>query len=273
MKTLLITNYWYPYNHSGTMRWLQLANAGLEFDVLTQRKPREGFIDETLPATNNKVFKVGRNIPAVFWDITLVAVCMVFKYDCIIITVPPQTLLFTAYILQKIHRRVVIDVRDSIDGWDNKLKPVLSPVLKWIYKRIKNKVVSFQFLDESAYVVRSGYADVTRDSLLKNNGWSFFKSERGKYYSWITCCEFGLINDYRNKPKGYGSSSFCTLRHLGYQDLPIHFHPEVHNCELNSWSEAVELYKNYISGVNNGLNVERNRCTLYEQISKCAIQV
>ena len=255
MKTLLITNYWYPYNHSGTMRWLQLANAGLEFDVLTQRKPREGFIDETLPMVDRRKITFLSNIPAVLWGFLVILRVIFTRYDTYIFTQPPSTLVFPAYIMQLLRRNVILDSRDHMETWDNPFREYFLPALRPTYLKIKNRVVSMQHFDYSAYVIRSGYLSLTR----KFDDWVFDPwSKRRNYRQYIRSAEFGIITDYRNRPickatgYPYGSSSFCTLRYLGYKNLPEYFHPEVHNCKLNSWEEAVELYKNYISGVNNG---------------------
>jgi len=252
MKILLITNYWHPYNHAGTMRWLQLANHGLQFDILTQEKPNEGFVDHTLPCTysRRRIYRHGRAYPAVCFGALSLFYVLVYKlyrnYDCIIITCPPQTFLGTAYFLQRIHKRVIVDMRDSIDGWDHKLKLLYLPILKWLYKRIKNKVVSFQFLDPTATVIRSGYDEVSRFNESLGWGWMSINTRRA-YEQYINSLAIGFINYYCHKPKGYGSSSFCTLRYLGFKNLPRHFHNEVHDCDLNSWDEAVAMYQRYLA--------------------------
>ena len=103
MKTLLITNYWYPFNHGGTMRWLQLGRY-LDFDVLTSKKPRGAFYDETLPFRDRRTYRHFSNLPAILFGIFIIPFVLALRYDLYVITIPPYSLTFVAYVLTKLGR-------------------------------------------------------------------------------------------------------------------------------------------------------------------------
>lgn len=231
MKILLITNYWYPYNASGTFRWLSFAKY-IPIDILTSQKPKRGFYDETINRTGKRIFHVGSNLPACISGIVLSLYSIFFKYNVYVYSSPPETFLLGAYIQQELGRKVLIDMRDSIDRKALGFKP-LKWFYGWLYKRIKNKVVSFQFLDEGAKVIRSGY-----ENIKTTKKQAFLECSFREYYGfYLGFLSDGIVPCYLDKPRGYGSSSFVTLRHLGFENLPRHFHDEVHNCEINSWKE------------------------------------
>jgi len=98
-KRLLITHYWYPFNNSGTFRWLNLARH-IDFDVLTSKKPRKEFYDETIPRRGRRVFRYGSRLPAVLSGLYLSFRTLFKRYDTYIITSPPESLIIGAFILQ-----------------------------------------------------------------------------------------------------------------------------------------------------------------------------
>ena len=119
-KILLITNYWYPWNCSGSFRWVHIGEH-LEFDVLTCKKPRKGMYDETMPGKNHRVFRHGRNLPALLFGlfITCFVIFIRKNYQKIIFSSPPESLLIPAWICQKLGSDVYIDVRDDIARKNN----------------------------------------------------------------------------------------------------------------------------------------------------------
>ena len=238
MKILVITNYWKPWNTSGTMRWLQLSKY-IDLDVLTSRKPKGGFYDETLPGSSARVYRYGWNLYACISGCYLACRAILRKYDLYIFTSPPETFIAAAWIFQTLGRRVILDVRDRIDRKNQKLKFMIF-VYHYFYRKINKKVVSFQFLDNEAEVVRSGYDGWIRKITYD---WEFIRPDRMIYDHYISGISCGHIPDYRNKPKGYGSSSFINLLYLGFKDLPRHFHPEVHDQPIISWKESAEQMK------------------------------
>ena len=156
MKTLLITNYWAPWNHSGTFRWIGFGRY-MNFDVLTS-KHKKGFYDETIPSGAHTVFRRECfRLPACLCGIFL-AFYSIFrrKYDIYVFTAPPNTLVLAAWLNQIIGRKVVLDMRDMIGYPEQRLK-VLNPIYRFFYNRVKNKVVAAQFFDESAYCIYHGY--------------------------------------------------------------------------------------------------------------------
>ena len=244
MKILIIANYWRPWNTPGTFRWLQMSKY-IDFDVLTSRKPRGGMYDETLPGSSTRVFRHGYNLYAVLSGLYLSFRALFYKYDLYIFTSPPEVFIIGAYIFQRLGRRVILDMRDKIDRDNQKLK-FMVPVYRFFYKRIKEKVVSFQFLDNGAQVVRSGYDE--RIARIAYN-WEFIRPDRMIYDHYLTGISCGHIPCYCNKPKGYGSSSFINLLHLGFKGLPRFYHREVHDQPIISWEESARQMKEIIKTI------------------------
>ena len=242
MKILLITNYWKPWNSPGTFRWLQMSKY-IDFDVLTSRKPIGAFYDETLPSSNSMVFRYGYNLYAFLSGLYLSFRALFRKYDLFIFTSPPESLIVGAYIFQRLGRKVILDMRDTIDRPFQKLK-ILIPIYKFFYKRIKEKTVSFQFFDETAKVVRSGYVDIPLLYKAYKVDWLFHKPMQRlkyKYYRWNL--SNGLIPPFRKKSRNYSSSSFINLLYLGFKGLPRFYHPEVHEQPVISWEESARQMK------------------------------
>ena len=245
MKILIITNYWKPWNTPGTMRWLQLSKY-IDFDVLTSRKPRKGFYDETLPASDTVVFRYGWNLYAVLSGLWLTFRALFRKYDLYIFTSPPESFIVGAWILQRLGRRVILDIRDTIDRPFQKLK-IMIPVYRFFYKRVKNKTVSFQFFDETAKVVRSGYEVIPLLYKSYKADWKFQKpTQRLKYQYYQWTLANGVIPPFREKSRNYSSSSFINLLHLGFKGLPKFYHDEVHNQPVISWEESARQMKDIL---------------------------
>ena len=243
MKILLITNYWYPWNHSGTMRWLQL-NQYIDFDVLTTKKPRQGFNDETLPKPHNRrLYRYFRSIPAVLSGMFLSVIACFYKYDIYIFTVPPYTLSLGAWILQAMGKKVILDIRD--DYRLNSRWRMLNPVFGFFIKRIKHRTTCMQFMDEGATRVLSGYNPGLK---LKVNSWYFVRPKRQSYMWYNLYIECGAIPDYTKHPNRqkhrYNCSSFVNYLYLGFKDLPTWcLHDEVVNQPVQSWHESANQMK------------------------------
>ena len=248
MKTLLITNYWYPYNHSGTMRWLQFGRY-INFDVLTTKKPRGGFKDETLPKPyHRRVLGYTNNLPATFSGLCLSVTALTRRrYDVYIYSVPPFSLAVGAWILQTLGRKVVVDVRDNLDNKNNKWN-LGNRFCWWIIQKIKYRTTSFQFLDSEATVIYSGY-NPELYLMVEKTFWRFIKNNKRWDYKWYN--EFvnvGRFPDYRKRIKGkYACSSFVNLKYLGFKNLPTDcLHEECINQPVQSWEESAEQYKKYL---------------------------
>ena len=165
MKNLLITAYWFPWNTPGTMRWLQIGNY-LQFNVLTSGRPRTGFIDNTLPMNIDRpsrlVLMFGNKLPAWFWGLRSIFHIPKFKYDTYIFTSPPESLIVSAWIMEKVFRRkVLVDMRDSIDR-ENQKAPWMNWLYRWFYNGMNNVIVAWQFLDEFKFAIHSGYDEIRK---------------------------------------------------------------------------------------------------------------
>jgi len=249
MRVLLITNYWYPWNSPGTMRWLQLGRY-LDFDVLTSKKPRKGFKDETLPrGRGRRIYRHGSNVPAVVGGLYL-SLHSVFSsgYDVYIFTSPPFTLSIGAWLLQKMGKKVVLDVRDNQDAKGNRWK-LTAKLCDYFRGKVKNRTTSFQFLDEGAKRILSGYArEVDMDDRSYTYAWTFIPCYRQSYSLYNAGLHFGKIPDYRKRQKkGYGVSSFVNLLYLGFKGLPTDYlHPECVNQPIRSWEESANQMRKYM---------------------------
>ena len=249
MRVLLVTNYFYPWNCSGTMRWLQLGRY-LDFSVLTSKKPRKGFRDETLPnVRERRVFRHGRNLPAVLSGLYLSWLAIFRKYDIYIFTIPPFTLSLGAWILERLGRQVVIDVRDNADNKNNHWK-LVTKICEYFKERVKHRTTCMQFMDSGATRILSGY----NPELLENNGspfWGFYTLKRQSYEDYMLNLELGLIPDYRKRiSKVYNVSSFVNLLYLGFKDLPTDcIHPECANQPVQSWEESAKQMREYLENI------------------------
>ena len=247
MRILLITNYWHPWNTSGTFRWLHLSKY-IDFDVLTSKKPCIGFCDETLPnAKYNRLFRFGSNLPAVLSGIYLAFISVFIRADKYVYTCPPETLLIGAWINQKLGRKVYVDMRDKIDR-HTQVHKWLIPIYQWLYKRIKNVCVCMRFFDESKPMIRHGYDVTDRFYVPDNVGLSWIKGSQIKYAPYCRSLIEGHGRDYSDiKFKNYNSSSVVNLRHLGN---PIrgkeNLHPECFEFEPESWEQIAIKMREFL---------------------------
>jgi len=242
--TLLITNYWYPWNHSGTFRWVGFGRY-LEFDVLTS-KHRKGFYDETINTGKHRVLSVNCfGFPAVISGFILAIRSLFLRYDLYVYTSPPESLLLVAWLQQKLGRKVMVDMRDAVDYPEQPLK-FLVPVYRWFAKRIKNKTVAAQFLDPGAYCVYHGYENV---KLREGVGQLRGVTERMTYEKSCDYLKGGFVPALNIKPKGYWSSSYMTIKHLWGDIFKGHFHPEHDTVMPESWEVQSEKMKEYMESL------------------------
>lgn len=242
MKVLVVNPYWYPWNTAGTFRWLNFSEY-IDFDVLTSIRPNKGFKDETIKNTNKRCYRFGYKLPACISGLLLAFVSCFIRADAYVFSSPPETLLFGAWFNEKIlKRKVLVDMRDSINRDSQRLK-LLIPVYRFFYDRLENVVVCWQFLDPSKEVVYHGYDEIERSKgAHKKAVYDYYKAPQNIYRMFLS---YGLISDFSHKPKGYGSSSFPTIRKLGY-DVNQKLHDECYTFELVSWKESALKMKKII---------------------------
>ena len=252
MKVLLITNYWYPWNTSGTFRWLQMGRY-IDFDVLTSKKPREGFKDETLPFYDRRVFRFGYSLPAVVSGLYLaIRAIFIRGYGVYIFTVPPFTMAIGAYILQLLGRRVVIDIRDNGDNKNNHWK-LVTKICQYFQNKIKHRTTCMQFMDEQATRILSGYNPELEEGY--GNPFYWFEhiklKDRNSYEDYNLSLELGQVPDYRKRINGvYNCSSYQNMLYLGFKGLPTDcIHPECVRQPVQSWKESAKQMKEYLDAI------------------------
>ena len=248
MKTLLITNYWYPYNHPGTIRWLNFGRY-MDFDVLTQRVPRSGahggFKDYTLPNSDKKVFKFGYKLPGIVWGFLALIPALFMRYDSYLITAPPESLIFTAMILKKLGRRVILDMRDSIERQHAPHK-FMRPLWRRCYRSVWTKIVAWRLIDHNRPVIYHGYDEIELTSfgrlILKKNNPYFYRT-RVTYLRYLRLSRHGIFPDFSHKPKGYVASSAHNVVHLGFKP-----NQELADEEYgqHSWEEGAKRFKKFL---------------------------
>jgi hypothetical protein len=236
MKTLLVTYYWWPYNTPGALRWVGLGRY-LDIDVLTTTKPIFGEVDCTMPFTEKKVYRLGWMVPAVIWGGLILFPLLFMKYDCYIITSPPESLLFTAWVLQKFGKKVIVDVRDKINRKTQFYKKLI-PVYNWFYARCRNIIVSARVVDPKKPVVYHGYDNVSRSDRSLDP--PVYYQGRVNYATYNLLLSYGFVRDFSGKPEDYGASSFHTVKHLGYEANQRLAEDEY---GLHSWEEgAIQIH-------------------------------
>jgi len=213
MKILLITNYWYPYSNPGAFRWLGFGRY-INFDVLTCTIPSMGYKDLTIDKPTNKAYRIGWKIPAVVWGLFAPFLALFSQYNLYIITVPPESLLFGAYILQLFGKKVLIDMRDPIDRKEQRLK-FLIPIYKFFYKRITNVMVCWKFIDPSKPVVYHGYDEIERNPFALPE--SIYYTGRVDRKSYLKLLSYGIMQDYSHRPAPCFPSSSHTIKRLGFK--------------------------------------------------------
>lgn len=260
---LLINYYWFPYNNSGTFRWLGFDKY-IEFDVLTSKCPVESFVDYTIPKPKNRVIKkIGRNWRAKIWGLIAPLFGLFKKYDWVIFSSPPEPLIIWAWIYQLLGKRVLLDMRDMYQREALRGKFMI-PIYRFCYKRVKNVIVAFQFSDPTKQVVYHGYDDIrkNRDALKE----PIYIKGRFDYATYNTLLGVGVLPDLSDKPEGYACSSIHNIKHLGYEPNSDRLHPEVYQCKPQSWREGAKILKNILWG-----HLNNNNCAkiLYAQNGKC----
>lgn len=206
MKTLLITNYWTPYNDAGTIRWWNFAKY-IPLDVLTTRRTR-GLYDETLEERGHNIQRVRNFSNISCLNGLLLSIHSLFaKADIYVFTTPSETLLLGAWLNQLLGRKVVIDVRDKIDRPHQPVK-LLVPLYKWLYQRIKNVVVVDKVVDDTKSIIQHGH-----DSLrLKYNKQYPMPKGRFIHKDYNEMLQRGFVP--KQKVEDYPQSSFANLDYM-----------------------------------------------------------
>jgi len=240
MRTLLITYYWRPYNNAGAFRWLGFTEH-IPLRVLTCRRPLWGMKDQTMPDPGKRVYRFGYRVPAVLWGLLAVIPAIFSRYDVYIVSSPPESLLFTAWVLQLLGRRVIVDMRDSITR-ERQFYNYFTGVYKWLYSKMQIVIVSSKAVDPTKEIVYNGFDDITRDKRALDP--PVYYRCRVNYETYILLLRHGFVQDFSGKPAGYGASSLHTIRHLGY-DVNIDYIDDqygVHCWEAGAW-RIVEIIK------------------------------
>ena len=207
MKTLLITNYWTPYNNAGTIRWWNFAKY-IQLNVLTT-KTTKGIIDKTMYAersSNVKRIRTFNKISSIN-GICLSVVALFAKADLYVFTIPSETLLFGAYILQRMNKKVILDVRDKINRPHQPLKFMI-PIYEWFYKRIDNVIVVSKVIDETKILIEHGHDYLT----LKIDEPCPMPEGRFTHLEYNELLQRGFIP--KNKIENYPQSGLINIRHL-----------------------------------------------------------
>ena len=214
MKILLVAYYWYPWNNSGAFRWLHLSRWIPITTVLTSKKANQSFRDDTMPTGRAKVIIRLFTLRAAIWALVMtpIIVSVGLLHKKIIVTITPEMLLLPALILQKLGKKVWLDVRDTIDRERQPLK-ILIPFYFALYKRIKRKVVVWEFFDSKALVIRHGYEILPeiKDLTVKLRPGQRFIPMRMHYQDYLNLLAMGYSVDYSKKPIGYCTSSVPTI--------------------------------------------------------------
>jgi len=241
-KILLVAHYWFPWNNWGAFRWMNFGRY-IDFDVLTTREPIQSFRDDSLADPGKKTYRFGRKLPAIVWGfLASMVVQLKNGYDVYVFTSPPAMLLLGAWLLQLRGKKVLVDMRDSIDNWCQKVR-LLIPFYNFLYRRIENKTVSWKFIDPASPVVYHGYEVVKSEGVFRGY-------YRGKvdHDSYLKLLKAGFLPDQSRKPGGYGTSSWWTFKHLGF---PINntLHPEAYEVEPMTIESQAKRVREIIDGI------------------------
>lgn len=166
------------------------------------------------------------------WGFIAPFIAIFRRYDRYIFTSPPESMLIGAYVMQCLGKTVIIDMRDSIERERQTVK-ILVPLYRFFYRRMKNVIVSYQFLDETKPVVYHGYEELDAKEF---QGYYNERVSKKEYNARLLC---GYIPDQSFKPTGYSAGSVQTFRHLGF---PVNnrFHAEIHEHKLVSVRGSVK---------------------------------
>jgi len=237
MNILLITNYWSPYNSPGTFRWWNFAQF-MNMDILTNKKPLGARYDPTIEGRGNKVYRVSFYCcPAFLAGIFLSVIAWYYRkdYDLFIFTSPPETLLIGAFLLQVSGKKVLVDMRDSIDRPGQPIR-ILIPFYKWLYGKIKNVIVTWGLIDSLKPVIHSGHDNLKLFEKYSHNP-VLMNEARVYYKTYNFLLRVGFIPDISKKRKGYVSSALINVRHLWGDKVNMdHLHPEIRNLKPRSWA-------------------------------------
>ena len=236
-----------PYNHPGTFRWWHYRQY-FNFKVLTAKKPRGGFYDETIRSIGD-VRRVGSNLPVFLWGLVASAYSWFVREDVYIYSCPPETLLIGAWVSEKILRRkVLVDMRDAIDRERQPIKRMVW-FYKLLYRQMNNVVVCWKFFDPTKPCVMHGYEPVFKDRKFETNFGLFSPLVIGRvsHREYLNMLSAGVIPDQSHKPLGYASSSAPTLKRLG-SDMS-RWHKEVQDHTPISWRESGKQMLNIIKGI------------------------
>jgi len=242
MKTLLITYYWHPYLSPGALRWLGFGGH-MDFDVLTCWRPLRDKKDETMPSLERKVLRFGYRIPAIIWGVLATLPALFMKRDLYIFTAPPEALFIPAWILQKLGRKVLLDLRDSITR-ERRPHKWLTGLWIRIYSQISQVVVCARIVDQGKRVIYHGHDGIRRDSRAMDP--PVYYSSQVNYETYMLLLRHGFIKDFSGKPWGYGASSYHNIRHLGYE---VNISLAEDEYGQHSWEEEAGKLKEIIKKI------------------------
>jgi len=230
MRILLITNYWAPDNHPGTFRWLNFGKY-IDFDVLTTLKIK-GFNDASISGFGHRVHSVPvYNNYACLHGLFLAFNALRYKADIYIVTCPPESLLFAAYLLQKNGKKVIIDMRDAINRPWQPLKFMI-PIYSYFYMKLKNVIVAWQFIDTGKPCIHHGHDNL----FLRSRDMRQMPIGRHSHVNYNNMLQNGYIPDFSSRSNGYVTSSFINIKHLWQEKSPVYnFHSELLNLKPYSW--------------------------------------
>ncbi len=202
--------------------------------------------DETMPGKAHRVFRYWNNLPALIFGILIIPFAFYHarKYDRIIITTPPESLLILAYLLQKVRSGVVVDIRDRVDRKTKNNKwQKFGALWTWLLRRITHRVAIYDFFQNYDKIISHGYMDLD----VTNTKWTFVPEKRMSYEQFRQSLSRGLIPDYRPRSKNYAASTFITLRKY-FDNLPAeNVESEARDCPLYSYREIAKQWRAFLT--------------------------
>jgi hypothetical protein len=163
------------------------------------------------------------------------------RYDVYIISSPPESLLFTAWVLQKLGRKVIVDMRDAITR-DNQYYRSLTGLWQWFYVRLQKVIVSSKVIDPTKPIIYHGYDEIEKSDRALYP--PVYYSSQVNYRTYNLLLRYGFIRDFSGKPYGYGASSLHTISRLGYHANYI-YSPDEYG--KHTWQEGAAQFQNIIS--------------------------
>ena len=175
-------------------------------------------------------------------DLLLSIVAQFKKADLYVFTIPSETLLFGAYLLQKRGEKVIIDLRDQINRSQQRLK-ILVPIYLWLYNRIENVVTVIEYIDKSKLAIHHGHDNLT----LKINEPYPMPKGRFNREEYNELLQRGFVP--RMKWKDYPVSGMVNIKHLwGKVDSN---YKTMNSIEFYSWKIQANKMKDYLISVIN----------------------